>query len=350
MFENKTLENLKHEMLDNINLPLAKNEGSFLNELVTGLAVGNLSVYTVLEEIYKRAFIDLLFGEYLDVRLKEFGYTRKPGTRTTAYITVYGVEGTIIPHDTVFTYLDKRFNILESEQPYVIKGGVVSILVAAEEEGSSYNLLQSIELECDLLSVSRVTNFVIKTLGYDEESDDDFRERFYYAQSHKGSSGNVDDYINWALEVPGVKTARCVPLHAGNGTVKVIISGDNNSNLSSEIVAATKAHIESKRPIGATITVSTPTKKSINVSATVELLNGYSVEVVKDIFTSLLDDYISTASGEITYTKVGSILSRVDGVIDYSNLQLNSSNRNIKISDTEIGGIGDINLTSGVID
>ncbi|WAW14612.1 baseplate J/gp47 family protein [Peptostreptococcus equinus] len=350
MYEDKTLESLKQEILNKIDLPLAKNEGSFLNELASGFALGNANIYVVLDEIYNRAFLQNAYDDILDARLQEFGYKRKAGTKTVAYITVYGIEGTTVPHETVFSYQDKNYVILESAEPYVITSGAVNILVMAEKEGKDYNLTSSIELSCDLNNVDKVTNMVIKTIGTDPETDDEFRDRFYFMQAHKGTSGNIDDYVNWALEVQGVKTAKCIPLWNGNGTVKVVVMGENGRNVSEDIVTAVKEHIEMLRPIGASVTVATPSVLSINVSATVEVQTGFTIDGIKEAFKIVLGDYLNSDVKEITYTKVGAILSSIEGVVDYSNLLVNTTNKNVKIADDQIGAVGTVLFNVGVIE
>lgn len=349
MYEDKTIDSIKQDILNNIDLPLAKNEGSFLNELASGIALGNAGYYVILEEILNRAFIQEGYDEYLDDRLREFGFTRKPGTKTTAYLTVYGLEDTTVPHDTVFTYMDKKYLILESAEPYVITDGAVNILVIAEQDGKDYNLTSNIELDCTLNNVEKVTNMIITIPGTDPETDDEFRDRFFFSQARKGTSGNVDDYTNWALEVPGVKTANVIPLWNGNGTVKVIVMGENSKNVTQEVITAVKDYIEERRPIGASVTIATPTPVPITVNATVELQNGFTLDTVKEMFTAQLDSYLNSSITEITYTKVGSILSNVEGVIDYSNLTVNSATKNIQISGDQVGNVGTVTLISGVI-
>ena len=52
--------------------------------------------------------------------------------------------------------------------------------------------------------VTSVTNATPTSGGYDEEVDNDLRERTYSKIRTPGTSGNINDYRNWALSVEGV--------------------------------------------------------------------------------------------------------------------------------------------------
>lgn len=59
------------------------------------------------------------------------------------------------------------------------------------------------------------------TGGADTETADDFRARVLLAWQGDAANGRKQDYINWALAVPGVTRAWCNPLGFGAGTIVV---------------------------------------------------------------------------------------------------------------------------------
>ena len=350
MFEDKTYEVLKNDILNNYNLDIAKNEGSFLDEIASGSAIAHASIYNILNKILNIAFIKDSFEDNLDKRVAEFGIKRKHGQEAMGYVTFTGDIGTTIYREQPIKYGKLTYYTVPVEESVVIEDGTVRMIIQAEGVGSEYNIPPSAVLTCDIEGITSITGYTPFKDGSNEETDEELKERFFYIQAHRGTSGNVDDYINWALEVDGVKNVKVIPLWNGNGTVKVVVMTKNNRNVSEEVVEATKKHIESKRPIGASVTVTTPNVLEVQISATVEHDKSVDIEIIKSEFADNVDKYLINAVTEITYTKVAGILSKIDGVIDYSNLTINNGTRNIKLVTDQVGSVGNIILTEGVID
>ncbi len=113
----------------------------------------------------------------------------------------------------------------------------------------------------------------------------------------------------------------------GTGDGRCVDCGlDRRINASLE--APVSEYIETVRPIGASVTVSSPTAHTVVVSAKVLLGGSKTISDVLAAFKSNLDDYLkSTIFKEyrVSYAKVGSILLNTDGVQDYDELTLNST-------------------------
>lgn len=350
MFEDKTSENIKNEILNSFNLDMAKNEGSFLSDIASGTSIAHASFYTVLDKLLNIAFIEDSYEDNLDKRVKEFGIDRKSGERALGQVTVHGKDGVEIHVQDEFMYLDKKYICMSVEGVTTISDGTAKIIIQAENVGSEYNIPNTAKLSCIIDGVEYATDYIEMNRGTNDESDEELKERFFYIQAHKGTSGNVDDYKNWALNVDGVRGVKVIPLWNGNGTVKVVIMSENNRNVSEDVIKDAKEYIESKRPIGAKVTVVTPTVLDVNIGATVELIEGVDIEQVKAELRESVDAYLVGAVNEITYTKIAGVLSKVYGVADYSNLTINGNTRNIKLVTDQVGAVGSINLSKGVID
>lgn len=65
------------------------------------------------------------------------------------------------------------------------------------------------------------------TGGADIENQDEFLARVLSAYQATPAGGSSSDYVNWALEVPGVTRAWCVPRGYGIGTVVVLFMMDD---------------------------------------------------------------------------------------------------------------------------
>ena len=352
MFEDRTHENLKNEILNSYNLDIAKNEGTFLNEIASGSALAHASIYSVLEKLLNIAFIKDSYGDSLDKRVKEFGIERKEGMQAVGMVKFYGQVGVEIGSGVIIIANGNRYEVLDNQNGRIESEDGVELYIRSLEVGADKNLLTDnlFILGTTLSGIERIESVSSITGGTNPESDDELKERFFYIQAHKGTSGNVDDYINWALQVDGVKNVKVIPLWNGNGTVKVVVMTKNNRNVSEEVVQATKEYIESKRPIGANVTVTTPRVLDIQISAKVEHEKYVDLDSIKAQFRDYVDEYLVNAVSEITYTKIAGILSKIDGVIDYSNLTINNGTRNIKLVTDQVGSVGTITLTEGVID
>lgn len=87
-----------------------------------------------------------------------------------------------------------------------------------------------------------------------DETDSELLDRLLAALRDPPAGGNAGDYVQWALEVDGVKAAWCIPEGQGLGTVDVVIlaSGDTETP-TEELRAAVWDHIDPLRPVTASI-------------------------------------------------------------------------------------------------
>ena len=264
MFENQTYETIRNRILDNTNINIDKREGSFLSNMVSAISEELAKAYINMGDILSLGFIDDTFDTYLDKRVGEFGVYRKAGTKAIGEVKVEGKEGTVITNGTLIKANDLYFTVLND-----IELPIDNILyVEANEVGYKYNLLANTEFELVEKNdkVTRLVNEVEFVNGVDVETDEDLRKRFVKIVNNPSTSGNKNHYEEWALEVNGVGRAVVYPLHNGNGTVKVMIVGNDNKPVSDEIVEACELHISENMPIGCSLTVTTPTNLNITIS------------------------------------------------------------------------------------
>ncbi|MBQ5586807.1 MAG: baseplate J/gp47 family protein, partial [Selenomonadaceae bacterium] len=141
--------------------------------------------------------------------------------------------------------------------------------------------------------------------------------------------------------VEGVGQAKVLPLWAGPGTVKVIIIDADNKTASSELVQAAYEHIESNRPIGATVTVTSPAPFPVDISATID--GSVDAEAVRADVNAFF-----RANGfdlkKVTLARIGKILMDTGLVNDYENLTLNGQSASVHISDEQLPVCGVVSL------
>ena len=138
------------------------------------------------------------------------------------------------------------------------------------------------------------------------------------------------------------------PLHNGNGTVKVMIVGNDNKSVSEDIINNCKLHIEENMPIGCQLTVTTPSLLNVSVKASIELKEGYILEDIQTDFKTSLNEYLKDVTTELIYSKVYGLLVNHSGVEDVTVFTINDNNINISISEDKIINISEINLVEVV--
>ena len=346
MFSNQTYEAIKQRIFDNINIDIDKREGSFLSNMVSPLSEELAKAYINMSDILSLGFIEDTFDTYLDKRVSEFGVYRKQGSKAIGEIKVEGKEGAIITNGTLIKANDLYFTVLND-----IELPTDNILyVEANEVGYKYNLLANTEFEL-VEKNDKVTSLINETdfkNGIDIESDEDLRKRFIKVVNNPSASGNKNHYEEWALEVNGVSRAIVYPLWNGNGTVKVMVVGNDNKPVLEDVRKNVEDHITENMPIGCQLTVATPTNLDATIVATIELKEGYEIEEVKQEFEAKINEYLKSVTNEFTYSKVYGLLANIIGIEDIGTLTINGGNSNITISEDKIINISEINISEVV--
>ena len=346
MFTNQTYEIIKQRILDNINIDIDKREGSFTSNMVSPLAQELTKAYINMSDILSLGFIEDNFDTFLDKRVSEFGVYRKAGSKAIGEIKVEGKDGATIENGTIVKANDLYFTVLNDiELP-----NDNAIYVEANEAGYKYNLLANTEFELVEKNekITKLANEVDFTNGVDIETDEDLRKRFVKIVNNPSTSGNKNHYEEWALEVNGVGRAIVYPLWDGNGTVKVMIVGNDNKPVTEEIIEACELHISENMPIGCQLTVITPSLLNVSIKANIQLKEGYELEDVKLEFKNSLNEYLKDITNELTYSKVYGLLVNLTGIGDINNLLVNDSNNNIAISEDKIINVSEIILSEVV--
>ena len=346
MFTNQTYEVIKQRILDNIAIDIDKREGSFTSNMISPLSQELAKAYINMSDILRLGFIEDNFDTFLDKRVGEFGVYRKQGSKAIGEIKVEGQEGATIENGTILKANNLYFTVLNDiELP-----NDNTIYVEANEVGYKYNLLANTEFELVEKNekITKLVNEVDFTNGVDVETDEDLRKRFVKVVNNPSTSGNKNHYEEWALEVNGVGRAIVHPLWNGNGTVKVVIVGNDNKPVSEGVVNNCKSHIEENMPIGCSLTVVTPNLLNVVIKANIELKEGYGIEDIKLDFEAALNEHLKGITTELTYSKLYGLLVNHVGVEDVSLFNINNGTSNISISEDKIVNISEVILSEVV--
>ncbi len=343
-------EDIKNHMLSQISDEYDKSEGSFFYDVINALALELEKAYKQQSEVLDQGFAETASGEYLDKKVSEQGIYRKVPVKASTMVTIHGSqgaqveEGMLVASDVV-GFITKESKIIDAS-------GVVDIEVECEKEGEIGNLpVGAIKhFPISIPGLSTVTNVFEIINGYDGESDEELRKRYYDKVRTPGTSGNKHHYRNWALEINRVGDVRVIPLEDQKGTVKVIVIDLDKTGASTDIIAEVHNHIEENRPIGATVITSSATEISINVHLTrLDIDTGnYTLEQVKSNIEDNIKEYlreIAFLKDYVSHARIGSIILLSEGVLDYKGLTVNGKSAddiepNIKINATEVAVLG----------
>jgi uncharacterized phage protein gp47/JayE len=241
--------------------------------------------------------------------------------------------------------------------------------VTAADAGSAGNVAAGAisQVLTPLETQPTVTNAAATTGGADVEDDEHFRQRILAAYSQAGGAGNASDYVNWVLANPAVGYVTVQPLWSGAGTVRVIITDRNNQPSSDAVVAEVQADLDpvpglgaGRAPIGAIVTVATPSTLAIDVEAKVVLASGYSLDgtdgniAVDTPIKAVLDAYLTTLppGDDAILAAVFRQIMSVPGVLDVTDAGgttpplLNGSDANVSVGALEVATPGVYSLTS----
>lgn len=216
-------------MLDALPDDLDKSEGGFVWDALAPAAIELALAAQWAQEVLRRVFASTTFGAYLDLRAEEHGLTRRPAVQATGVVTFSGVQGTVIPVGTRVSTASSdvvpAILFETTEEATIPPAGIVDVPVRAVEGGIDGNVAAGTItfLATVLAGVNSVTNAQPTSGGLDEEDDASLLARYLQRVRNPSAGGNKADYINWALEVPGVGGVAVVPVRDGPGTVSVVI-------------------------------------------------------------------------------------------------------------------------------
>lgn len=336
MFEAFTYEVILEDMLSWVNNDVDKREGSVIYDALAPAAYHLSETYFYLDTLVDLVFADTAVDTYLDRIVVDHGLARKPATYAIRKVTTSGP----VSIGTRWRLNETSYRITE-----LLSENVYS--TTCEQIGNVGNIYSGALDNIDnVAGVTATITDIIKS-GEDIETDEALRARFYDKVRSSGTSGNVYDYRNWALEVPGCGDAKVYPIWSGPGTVKVLVV-DENMEIDEELPETVSDYIETVRPIGATVTVDNPSSLAINTVANVMLDGTKTLTEVIVAFTASKTAYLRDTVFEVysvSYAKLGSLLLSTPGVQDYSGLLVNGGTANITIGNEQMPICGTVSLT-----
>ncbi len=266
------------------------NVGSVVLTLTEGVAEVVAELYAFGAEMLKQGFLDTATGIWLDRKAKEYGLTRKPAIKTEGLVffsrKTAQSSNRVIPNGSIVTtpkdQVGKEYRFFTTEEAVLESGELsVQVPVIAESTGSSFNVgAGSITMMktyvAGIDAVSNPTDWMT-TVGVDEESDTELRQRCFLAWEELSQGGTAAAYVSWALSVAGVTSAFVDDtLPRGEGTVDVYIMGQAGPP-DAALIHAVQDVVDQNRPITADALVRSPEVCTVDIDFIVTPKAGYDV-------------------------------------------------------------------------
>lgn len=297
-------------------------------------------------EIPAAMFPSFAWGNFIDDHAETYGLVRKPSIAATGTVRFTGVVGSPIatgtqvgtapsdPDDDSIVYATTASGVIPG-------GGYIDLPVQAALEGTDGNVAVGVVslLLSPIGGISAVSNVTAMSSGEDTESDTDLQNRVLIEIASTVGSGTVSDYTRWALAFEGVGNVTVQPLWAGAGTVRVVVTDTNNQPVSNAVVAGLQAELDpvgnagmgqGLAPIGAVVTVSTPTFYYANAQATIVHQTGYSLDgaggtiATRASIVAAITAYVDalTPGSAVVLNRIVYEALTVPGVVDVTSPQL----------------------------
>lgn len=358
----ETLQQYSYEYLLSLALSqvpntVDKREGSIIYDALAPACYVLAEYFMQMQLVSTETYVLTATGENLENRTAEYGIYRQPATAAVKKATFTDSDG-----QPAAANIGNRFTTISETNPlyytitaqYVENGEVVPGVYEATCETPGIGGQQYTGNIIPLDYLPRIATAVLTdTLvpGADEETDDELRARYIDKVNSRTFGGNIANYREMFLDIPGIGAVQIYPVWNGGGTVKVSIVDSTYNAVTADFISTVQLEVDppvapgmgiGKAPMDHKVTVVTPDAIKMNVSGTLTLLSGYSLPQVQPLIEDAIEAYLLTLraawgkSSELNeyaitvYTSqiVRAILS-VAGVANVSGVTLNGGTADI---------------------
>lgn len=295
--------------------------------------------YGYLDYIARQSVPYTAEGEFLEAWGMLRGVSRKAATAALGSATFSGTSGTLLPIGTRLRTLDGTE--FETTADGTVASGSVTVPVSANAVGSSGNIVAGVALAL-VTGVAGIASQGVSWAfagGADVEDDESYRSRVMFAYANPPRGGSRTDYVQWALSVPGVTRAWCVPNGFGTGTSVVYVMLDDanagsggfpvgtNGVAAAETRSGTKAAGDQKtvadavyelQPVTAMVYVCAPVHMEVNftiigLASSSAVLRSQIAAAITDVFKRMG----TAAGGRVNLSDIESDIAAIAGTAGF---------------------------------
>lgn len=300
------------------------NRGGDMALRLYAVAAELASLWAQVDWLERQSFPQTAIADYLDRHAQTRGLTRGGSVCSTGTIRfeideTRAVDMAIAVGTVCLNSAGTEF--LTTEAGAITAGGTYCTVSAKAREGGAAGNVPAGSI-CYMspapIGIVRCYNPTAFSGGTDEETDDSLRSRILQSYASLPNGSNTAFYEQAALEMDCVAAACVVPCKRGTGTVDIIISGDEGMP-PSELITELERKLDESREICVDVAVLAPTAVAVDVSAAIDVTDGFDAAVVVSAVTNevrkLFNGYMLGA--DVLRAQLGSVIYNVPGVKNY---------------------------------
>jgi uncharacterized phage protein gp47/JayE len=313
-----TLTTLRSNIEADINSRLKGADSRLRRNVLAVLswALANMGwgIYVFQQYVAKQRLPDTADDDQLDRFGGLHGVTRSQAAFSAGTVTLTGAVGKPVPSGTALQTGDSVGYTTQGDVAIGGDGTVVATVQAAVAGAAGD---QATDTQLTFISpvsgVNAVATVITLSGGLDLELDDYYRGRIIDHLQAPPQGGSLDDYKQWARQLPGVTRAWARVDWVGAGTVGIVFVFDGRDSIipTANDVTAMQALLDSKKPGNDT------------VYAVAAILNPMALTIALSPATQAAKDAISAELADL-FSREGQPgatipLSHIDGAIELGN-------------------------------
>lgn len=307
--EGNDFTSILNRLLANVDGSLDKRQGSIIYDALAPAAAELAQCYIALDVYTDQTYLLTAVGINLDKRVADYGLSRTPATKAQREIIAYDVNSDLMELD-----IGTRFSTPNSYGGYnfavISEISTGNYIVECETPGTVGN-----DYLGDLLPLQSINNLGSATIstiykpGEDEETDDELRKRALSKINQEAFAGNEAAYKRMTENIDGVESCKVFPVWNGGGTVKLAIVATGNTIPSEAFIEQLQTLIDPIQnqgegiglaPIGHSVTVVAPTELDIDITATLIIESGYTIEQLQSSIERNIGKYINEVQNQFS--------------------------------------------------
>lgn len=350
--------------LGNVRDDVDKREGSIIWDSGAPCCIEIAIAYMYLQSMILNAFAASAQSPFLELRCEEQGITRDPATYAKRlgvftngqggpYSLVMGTEFSTISETNLV-----NFRVIEvyTENGITVPGSYILQCTEAGTIGNEY--FGEIVPVLNLTGLATATLTDILVPGESEQDIEELRAEYFETVNQKPFGGNITEYRQFVEAIDGVGGTQIYPVWDGGGTVKIsfIDSSFNapSSTLIQEVQKAVDPHYNDEyagmglgtAPIGHVVTVVGATEFKVDIVASIELEQGYTLQQIQPSIKDSIEEYflnlrknwkkaddLNNYSVEIIIARVRSAILNTIGVKNITDCTLNGDTVDIVLTE-----------------
>lgn len=361
-FSKNTQSNILQTMLQKISNSLDKREGSLIYTALAPISWLASQIYLLLQSIQDNAYIETAYGSGLDMICAGRGISRKEAVKAVR-LCYFDIE---VGLDKVFSTLngDNSLDFTTTKFIEQREDGYYYYQATCQTagiEGNGYEGSIAASTYIQGLKVAQMTEIIINGSG--EEDDESLRQRYLDSLQEKPFGGNLATYKTEITNIDGVGGVQVYPFWKGGGTVLCSIITTDYEIAHSGLIEKVQNEIcppESSdedpsingygiAPIGALVTITTPTALKINVKAQALPRVGYTIGEVNTAAKTNIEAYLLSlrkawanrvSDFSVKYTcniliaQITAAILDYEGILNLRELTVNDGTEDIELIET----------------